>query len=124
MPGAGAVTVTWGSEGVPATPSIVHCLCVMGADGCGVDVSVNVTGVPEITGFGVQSKSAVGYASATPAPSGDTTAPAVAKQAVSRSLTGALLIRLTNVGVDAPLAVHRPEPGPDRPRPDGHHRCD
>jgi hypothetical protein len=48
---------------------------------------VNVTVVPATTGFGAQSKSAIGCATATPVPSGDTTAPTVAKQAVSRSLT-------------------------------------
>jgi hypothetical protein len=53
----------------------------------GVDVDVSVTVVPAMTGFGAQSKSAVGWASATPPPSGDTTAPTVAKQAVNRSLT-------------------------------------
>jgi hypothetical protein len=53
----------------------------------GVDVDVSVTGVRATTGFGDQSKSAVGCARATPTPSGDTTAPTVAKQAVSRSLT-------------------------------------
>jgi len=52
----------------------------------GVDLEVNVTVVPVTTGFGAQSKSAIGWASATPVPSGDTTAPTVAKQAVSRSL--------------------------------------
>jgi hypothetical protein len=52
-----------------------------------VDVEVNVTGVPATTGFGVQSKSAVGRARATPTPSGNTTAPTVSRQAVSRSLT-------------------------------------
>jgi hypothetical protein len=53
----------------------------------GVDVDVSVTGAPATTGFGVQSKSAVGWASATSDPSGDTTAPIANKQAVSKSLT-------------------------------------
>jgi hypothetical protein len=37
--------------------------------------------------LGAQSKLAVGWAAASPVPSGDTTAPTVAKQAVIRSLT-------------------------------------
>jgi hypothetical protein len=69
-------------------PSMVHSAFVMGRRSWkGVDVEMNVTEVPETTGFGAQSKFAVGCAKATPTPSGDTTAPAVAKQAVSRSLT-------------------------------------
>jgi hypothetical protein len=50
-----------------------------------MDVDVRVTGVPATTGFGVQSKSAVGSASATPNPSGDTSAPVASKQVVSRN---------------------------------------
>jgi hypothetical protein len=68
---------------------MVHSAFVMGRCAWkGVDVEIKVTVVPETTGFGAQSKLAVGCcARATPTPSGDTTAPAVSKQAVTRSLT-------------------------------------
>jgi hypothetical protein len=91
-PGAGAVAVAvmlpaGERNSKPGWPSRFHSILVIGLSGpAGVDVDVNVTAVPAMTGFGAQSKSAVGAATATPIPSGDTTAPTVAK-AVSRSLT-------------------------------------
>jgi hypothetical protein len=70
----------------PGTPSRFHSMLVIRVS-AGVGVAVNVTGVPATTGVGVQVKSTVGgAASATPVPSGDTTAASVAKQAVTRSL--------------------------------------
>jgi hypothetical protein len=92
-PGAGAVAVAvmlpaGGRISNPAWPSRFHSILVIVAVAfVGVDVDVNVTVVPATTGFGAQSKSAIGWATATPVASGDTTAPTVAKQAVSRSLT-------------------------------------
>jgi hypothetical protein len=107
-PGAGAVTVTSLPVRVQR-PSMFHSAWTISANGSWddlVDVDVNVTCSPAMTGVGVHSKFAVGCASADPVPSGDTTAPAtVAKQVVSRSLMEALLIRLTNVGAGALLAV-------------------
>jgi hypothetical protein len=107
-PGAGAVTVTWSPVNVPRL-SIFHSVRTISANGSWddlVDVDVNVTCVPAMTGLGAHSKLAVGCASAAPVPSGDTTAAATtAKQVVSRSLMEALLIRLTNVGAGALLAV-------------------
>jgi hypothetical protein len=93
LPTAGAVAVAVmlpAGERIsnPGWPSRFHSIlviCMFASEG--VDVDVNVTSVPATTGFGAQSKSAVGAATATPIPSGDTTAPTVAKQAVSRSLT-------------------------------------
>ena len=84
-----AVTVP-GAERIsnPGRPSRFHSVAMIGVYAfVGVDVDVNVTVVPARTGFGAQSKSAFGWATATPIPSGDTTALTVAKQAVSRSLT-------------------------------------
>ena len=69
----------------PGTPSRFHSMLVIGVS-AGVGVALNVTGVPATTGVGVHVKSTVGAASATPVPSGDTTAATVAKQAVTRSL--------------------------------------
>lgn len=92
-PGAGAIAVavmlpTGERISNPRWPSKSHSILVIGVfASVGVDVDVNVTVVPATTGCGAQSKSAVGWASATPVPSGDTTAPTVAKQVVSRSLT-------------------------------------
>jgi hypothetical protein len=93
LPAAGAVAVTVPSPSVgrvsnPGWPSRFHAILVIVAvSSVGVDVDVNVTLVPATTGLGAQSKLAVGWAAASPVPSGDTTAPTVAKQAVSRSLT-------------------------------------
>jgi hypothetical protein len=91
VPVAGAVAVAVPSGDLASilwSPLNSHRVLEIGADGSdGVDVDVNVTGVPATTGFGAQSKSAVGRARATPAPSGDATAPTVSKQAASRSLT-------------------------------------
>jgi hypothetical protein len=58
----------------------------------GVEVEMNVTGVPATTGFGAQLKSAAGCARATAAPSGDRIAPTVSTQTVSSSL-----MRLVNI---------------------------
>jgi hypothetical protein len=68
---------------------MVHSALVMGRRSWkGVDVEMNVTDAPETTGFGAQSKLAVGCcATATPTPSGHTTAPTVAKHAANRNLT-------------------------------------
>jgi hypothetical protein len=93
VPGAGAVAEAvmlpageWISN--PGLPSRSQSVPVIGLLAfMGVDVEMIVTMVPATTGFGAQSKSAVGWAMATPIPSGDTTAPTVAKQAVSSSLT-------------------------------------
>jgi hypothetical protein len=72
----------------PGWPSKFHSIPVIGMFTlAGLDVDVNVTVVPATTGLGAQSKSAVSWATATPVPSGDATAPTVAKQAASRSLT-------------------------------------
>jgi hypothetical protein len=107
-PGAGAVAVTLlVRERIsnPGWPSKFQSVLAIGVfASVGVDVEVNVTVVPDTTGFGAQSKSAVGGATASPIPSGDTTAPTVAKKAVRRSLRRPIRIRLTNVGVIAPLA--------------------
>jgi hypothetical protein len=92
-PGAGAVAVAvmvpaGGRTSNPGWPSRFHSVLMIGVFAfVGLEVDVNVTVVPVTTGFGAQSKSAVSWASATPVPSGDTTAPTVAKQAVIRSLT-------------------------------------
>jgi hypothetical protein len=90
-PAAGAVAVTVppsvGRVSNPGWPSRFQAILVIVAvASVGVDVDVNVTLLPATTGLGVQSKLAVGLAAATPVPSGDTTAPTAAKQAVSRSL--------------------------------------
>jgi hypothetical protein len=82
-----AVTLPGGRISNPGWPSRSHSVAMIRVYAAGVDVDVNVTVVPATTGFGAQSKSAVGRATATPVPSGDTTALTVAKQAVSRSLT-------------------------------------
>jgi hypothetical protein len=93
LPAAGAVAVTVlsaaaGRVSNPGWPSRFHAILVIVAvASAGVDVDVKVTLVPATTGLGAQSKLAVGWAAASPVPSGDTTAPTVAKQAVSRSLT-------------------------------------
>jgi hypothetical protein len=93
VPGAGAVAVAVmlpAGERIskPGWPSKFHSIREIGvAAFAGVEVDVNVTVVPATTGFGVQSKLAVGAATATPIPSGDTTTPTVSRQAVSRSLT-------------------------------------
>jgi hypothetical protein len=93
LPAVGAVAVTVPPPSVglvsnPGWPSRFHAILVIVAvASVGVDVDVNVTLVPATTGLGAQSKLAVGWAAAIPVPSGDTTAPAVAKQAVIRSLT-------------------------------------
>jgi hypothetical protein len=92
LPAAGAVAVTvvlpsGGRVSNPSWPSRFQAvLVIVAVASVGVDVDVNVTLVPATTGLGAQSKLAVGWATATPVPSGDTTAPTVAKQAVSRSL--------------------------------------
>ena len=89
--GAVAVTVVVGAGLLisnPGWPSRFHSIRVIGVSASvGVEVAVKVTVVPATTGVGVQVKSRVGAAPATPVPRGDTTAPTVAKQAVSRSLT-------------------------------------
>jgi hypothetical protein len=92
-PGAGAVAVAVrlpagervSNPGWPSRSQSILVIVVVAS--VGVDVDVNVTVVPVTTGFGAQSKSAIGWPSATPVASGDTTAPTVAKQAVNRSLT-------------------------------------
>ena len=92
-PAGGAVAVTVVVEAGllisnPGWPSRFHSIRVIGVSGSvGVEVAAKVTVVPATTGVGAQVKSTVGAASATPIPSGDTTAPTIAKQAVSRSLT-------------------------------------
>jgi hypothetical protein len=90
-PGAGAVVVAVPPGELASnsrSPLKSHRVITIGVDrSTGVDVDVNVTGVPATTGFGAQSKSAFGRARATPAPSGDTTAPTVSRQAASTSLT-------------------------------------
>jgi hypothetical protein len=112
-PGAGAVAVAVmlpAGERIskPGSPSRFHSILVIVAVALvGIDVDMNVTVVPATTGLGAQSKSAVGAATATPIPSGDTTAATVARQAVSRSLRSPMRIRLTNVGAIAPLAGRR-----------------
>jgi hypothetical protein len=93
LPADGAVAVTvlvpaGGRVSNPGWPSSFHAvLVIVAVASVGVDVDVNVTLVPATTGLGAQSKLAVGWATATPVPSGDTTAPTVAKQAASKSLT-------------------------------------
>ena len=93
LPAAGAVVLTVlsaaaGRISFPGRPSRFQAILVIVAvSSVGVDVDVNVTLLPATTGLGAQSKLAVGWAAAIPVPSGDTTAPTAAKQAVSRSLT-------------------------------------
>jgi hypothetical protein len=92
LPAAGAVAVTVPPPSVgrvsnPGWPSRFQAILVIVAVASVVDVDVNVTLVPATTGLGAQSKLAVGLAAAVPVPSGDTTAPTAAKQAVRRSLT-------------------------------------
>jgi hypothetical protein len=64
-----------------------HVIFTIGMPGSKVEVDVKVTGAPAITVVGVHSKLAFGYPSATPTPTGDTTAPTINRQAVSRALT-------------------------------------
>src|SRR5918992_1249522 len=91
VPGPGAVTVAVPSGDLTSnlwSPVSSQRVFVIGTEGSsGVDVDVKITDVPVTTGFGAQSKSAVGFPSATPTPNGDMTAASVSKQAASRGLT-------------------------------------
>src|ERR687895_1074779 len=95
-PGPGAVTVAVPSGDLTSnlwSPVSSQRVFVIGTEGSsGVDVDVKITDVPVTTGFGAQSKSAVGFPSATPTPNGDTTAASVSKHAASRGLTWLMCI--------------------------------
>jgi hypothetical protein len=111
VPGAGAVTVAVPSgdftSNLWSPVSSQRVLEIGIAGSSGADVEVKVTEVPVTTGFGAQSKSAVGFPMATPTPSGDTTTASVSKQAVSRSRTGLVDIQEENARWLAQLAVWR-----------------
>ncbi|HEV3378893.1 MAG TPA: hypothetical protein VG126_16600 [Thermoleophilaceae bacterium] len=91
VPGAGAVTVAVPSGDLTSnlwSPVSSQRVLEIGTEGStGVDVEVKVTEVPVTTGFGAQSKSAVGLPMATPTPTGDMTAASVSEHVVRRHLT-------------------------------------
>src|ERR687891_2300444 len=111
VPGAGAMAVAVPSGDFTSnllSPVNSQRVLEIGMEGSsGVEVEVKVTDVPVTTGFGAQSKSAVGFPMATPTPSGDTTAASVSKHAVSRSLTRLMHIQEPNVRQLVQLAVWR-----------------